>query len=154
MILTPTGCFFSANLNAFVPYEDFFISGRISYQYTQEDQNAYRERGPNTARSIGERHVDLTQVLIGLDVAYTLGKFEPFATFAYQNDFGQDDGTDAGGLPGSVGATQPVDDDEIRAGVGMRSFGDSISASLEWLKVFERDTYESDSIFLSIRADL
>ena len=92
--------FIATNINATVGYENWLLGGRLGYLYVTEDQDSYLETGPNTARSIGRRHIDLAQVIVGFDVAYSLNQFEPYATFTYLNDLGRDNGIEsAGGLP-------------------------------------------------------
>ncbi len=145
--------FTSANLNANMEYGKFLFGGRIGLLYSDEDQDGYSETGLNTTRTLGKRHIDLTQGSIGFDVAYRTSQFEPYATFTYINDIGRDNGNDAGGLPGSFGATQPEDDDEIQAGLGVRWFGDQYSGSLEWTRTVGRDTFDADSFVFSLRAD-
>ena len=146
--------FVATNLNATVSYEQWLLGGRIGYLYVTEDQDSYFETGPNTARSIGRRHIDLAQVVVGFDVAYSFNKFEPYATFTYLNDLGRDNGTGAGGLPGAVGATQPDDDDEIQAGLGIRYFGNNYSGTAEWTNVIGRDTFDGNNFLLTLRFDL
>ena len=104
-------------------------------------------------RAIGKRHIDLGQALIGFDLAYRANQFEPYATFTYSNDLGRDNGTRAGGLPGSVGATQPTDDDEVQTGIGVRYFGARYSGTFEWTRTFGRDTFDADSLLFTLRAD-
>ena len=80
--------FVATNLNANMEYGKWLLSGRVGLLYSDEDQDAYAESGLNTARTIGKRHIDLTQGLIGFDIAYRTQQFEPYATFTYINDFG------------------------------------------------------------------
>ena len=147
--------FIATNINATVGYENWLLGGRLGYLYVTEDQDSYLETGPNTARSIGRRHIDLAQVIVGFDVAYSLNQFEPYATFTYLNDLGRDNGIgSAGGLPGAVGTTQPVDDDEIHAGLGVRYFGNNFSGTAEWTNVIGRDTFDGNNFLLTLRFDL
>jgi len=145
--------FVSGNLNASKAVGQWLLAGRVGLLYSDEDQDAYAEIGPNTARSIGKRHIDLSQVSFGFDVAYQAKQFEPYATFTYINDLGRDNGTKAGGLPGAVGATQPSDDDEVQAGLGVRYFGDQYSGTFEWTRTYGRDTFDADSFLFTLRAD-
>jgi outer membrane autotransporter protein len=146
--------FVSTNLNATIFRGPWLLGGRIGLLYTEEEQDAYTETGGTTARTIGERNIDLTQGSIGANIAYTGGKFEPFASITYYNDLGRDNGTSAGGLPGAVGATQPDDDDEFQTGLGVRYFGESIDGSFEWNNVVNRDNFNSHSVLLTLRMSL
>lgn len=146
--------FFATNLNATVSHGLWRLGVRVGYLFVTEDQDSYFETGPNTARAIGNRHIDLAQIVAGFDVSYSFNRFEPYATFAYLNDLGRDNGDGAGGLPGAIGRTQPDDDDEIQAGLGVRYFGDRISGTAEWTNVIGRDTFDSNNFFITLRMDL
>jgi outer membrane autotransporter protein len=143
--------FVATNLNATLFRGPWLLGGRIGLLYTEEEQDAYTETGGATARTLGERHIDLTQGLIGVNIAYSGNKFEPFASVTYYNDLGRDNGTSAGGLPGSVGATQPDDDDEFLTGLGVRYFGDMVDGSLEWNGVVNRHNFNGHSVLLNLR---
>ena len=145
--------FVSGNLNATMEAGNWVLGGRVGALYIDEEQDAYTETGPNTPRAIGKRHIDLTQGLIGVNIAYRVNQFEPYGTVTYVNDFGRDNGTKAGGLPGAVGSTQPDDDDEIQAGLGFRYFGETYSGSFEWVRTFNRDSFDADSFLFTYRAD-
>lgn len=145
--------FFASNLNIAKAYDKFFINGRIGYLYTEEEQDSYTETGGPTARTLGTRHIDLSQLIIGVDIAYSMGAFEPYIIASYLNDLSRDDGFSAGGLPGGVNFTVN-DDDEIQSGIGVRYFGDGISGTLEWTKTFGRSFFDGDVIMATLRADL
>lgn len=145
--------FVAANLNAAKTIEKWYISGRVGLLYTEEEQDAYTERGGPTARTISDRDIDLSQFLIGVDVAYNAGPFEPYANLTYLNDMSSDDGSDAGGLPGGV-ETSNNDDDEFQTGIGIRFFKNEFSGSIEWNKVLSRDDFHSDILMFTIRADI
>jgi len=146
--------FVATNINANISRGQWLFGGRIGYLYTEEDQDAYIETGGPDFRSVDDRHIDLSQASFSLDAAYMLNQFEPYTRIVYVNDFGRDNGTDAGGLPGSVGATQPDDDDEFQFGLGFRYFGEIISATFEWSHVLDRDTFDGDTVMFTLRADL
>lgn len=146
--------FFSSNLNANMIKDNWLINARAGLLYTEEEQDAYLESGPNTARSIADRKVDLAQFSVGLNVARSYGRMEPFAGIAYYYDVTRDDGVGAGGLPANVGATQPDDDDEFQTSLGFRYYGDYVTGSLEWIKVLCRDKFDSDSFLVTFRIDL
>ncbi len=145
--------FIATNLNANMIKNNWIINGRVGFLYTEEEQDAYQERGPNTARALGERNVDLSQISLGFNVAYSMDRVEPFAGVSYYNDISRDEGNDAGGLPAAVGATQPDDDDEFQTSLGFRYYGDIATGSLEWIKVLGRDRFNSDSFLATLRID-
>lgn len=146
--------FAAANINASMQRDRWLLGSRIGLLYTEETQDAYAETGPNTARTIGERQLDLVQFIVGVDAAYSFGRIEPYASLYYLNDLSREDGVGAGGLPGNVGATQPDDDDEFQAGIGFRYFGEVVTASLEYNETFSRAKFDGNSVFLTLRIDL
>ncbi|MBL1141161.1 MAG: autotransporter outer membrane beta-barrel domain-containing protein [Proteobacteria bacterium] len=146
--------FVATNLNATVYHGQWVFGGRLGLLYTEEDQDAYTERGGATARTLGKRHIDLTQGSIGANLAYTHATVEPFASITYYNDLGRDNGTSTGGLPAGIGATQPTDDDEFQTGLGVRYFGDTIDGTFEWNSVISRDNFDGNSVLLTLRMSL
>ncbi len=150
-----TRWFTAANLNAVYTYNQWVFGGRLGFIYTDEEQDPYSENGPNTARTIGERNVDLKQLVAGLYTAYNIGSLEPFISAYYFNDLSRDDGENAGGLPSNIGSTQPDDDDEFQVGLGVRYFyRDTVSGSLEYNKVLSRDKFDADVFLITLRLDL
>lgn len=145
--------FVASNLNAIINHGNWYFAGRIGYLYTEEDQDDYTETGGPTARSIGDRNIDLTQFVVGFDVSYNLGMFEPYAIITYLNDVNRDEGADAGGLPGGVESTVN-DDDEVQSGIGLRIYDNGVSGVLEWTKVIGRDSFDSDTFMFTLRADI
>ncbi len=144
--------FVAANVNAVVSTGNWYLAGRLGYLHTEEEQDGYTETGP-AVRTVGERDIDLSQFIAGVDVAYSFGWLEPYATFTYLNDISKEDGAAAGGLPGGVGTTVD-DDDEVQAGFGFRYYGSGVSGTLEWTSTVGRDTFSGDVLMLTFRADL
>jgi len=144
--------FIASNLNATFNYQNWFLGGRLGYLHTEERQDAYFETGGPRARTIKERRVELSQLLLSIDASYSLGSFEPYAIVTYLNDLNREEGEEAGGLPGGVSATIS-DDDEIQYGLGVRLFSNSISGSLEWNKTVGRADFNGDAVMLTLRAD-
>ena len=143
--------YFTANLNAVRSYGNWVVGARLGALHAVESQDAYAESGGAGARTIRKRHIDLTQAYGSVDVGYSAGAFEPYAVLEYRNDLGRDDGNAAGGLPGGV-RTQPTDDDEWQGGVGVRYFGDNgITGNLEWLRTEGRESFDNDSVSLTVR---
>ena len=146
--------FVTTNLNATIYRGPWILGGRIGLLYTEEEQDGYTEIGGTTARTLGQRNIDLTQGLVGINVAYSGNKFEPFASVTYYNDLSRDDGSSTGGLPVNFGSVQPDDDDEFQTGLGVRYFGESIDGSFEWNNVVSRNNFDGHSVLLLLRLSL
>ncbi len=148
--------FAATNLNALFTPEQWAIAARVGYLYSREEQDDYVETGgAGNARTIGNRHLDLSQVTIGADIAYSFAQLEPYFTAVYRNDLGRDDGSSAGGLPGAVTSNLPQDDDEFQLGFGFRYFGNQgVTGSLEWLTTTGRDAFAANSLLLTFRLDM
>ncbi len=148
--------FFASNLNALFTPGQWVIGARLGYLYSREEQDNYVETGgAGDARRVGDRHLDLSQLTIGADMAYRFGHLEPYLSATYNNDLGRDDGNSAGGLPGEVGRIQPADDDEFLLGFGFRYFGtQGVSGNLEWNRSTGRDSFNANSLLLTLRLEL
>lgn len=145
--------FVASNLNAIVNHGNWYFGGRIGYLYTEEDQDDYTETGGPTARTVADRHIDLSQFIASVDVTYNFGWYEPYVIVTYLNDISRDDGASAGGLPGGV-ESSVSDDDEVQTGIGIRLFDNDVSGTVEWSKVIGRDTFDSETIMFTLRAAL
>ena len=151
--------FFSTNINASNTYDRWYLSGRVGYLYTQERQDGYTETGSaastaaGTVRTVGDRNLHLSQIIVGAEAAYGFDMLEPYVGLTYANDLTRGLGFSAGGLPGGV-ATTNDDDDELQLNGGFRHFGDGYSASMDFMHVISRNNFDSYSIMMSFRADL
>lgn len=149
-----TRWFATTNLNALATRGDWVLGGHLGLLYTEEGQDGYTETGGPSARTVRDRDVNLTQAWIGVDVARGFGAWEPYASLAYRYDLDREDGSGAGGLPSAVGSTQPGDDDEGEAGLGVRYFGSNgVSASAEWIHTLGREDFDNDAFSFLLRAD-
>ncbi|MGQ0657970.1 MAG: autotransporter outer membrane beta-barrel domain-containing protein [Chromatiales bacterium] len=153
--------FVATNLNALLLTGDWVVSGRVGFLHTEEDQDGYVETGSaasaagGTLRTVRDRNIDLSQIVVGGDVAYNFGSFEPYALLIYRNDISRDNGEDAGGLPGAFTSVQAEDDDEFQAGFGFRLFSDfGLTGTFEWSLVEGRDSFDSNVLTLTLRAEL
>lgn len=147
--------FVAGNLNALRSFGNLVVGIRGGVLYTEEDQDGYKERGGPRARIVRGRTLDLTQASIGGDLAYAFGAIEPYVLLNYRNDLSRDDGSNAGGLPVTTGATHPDDDDEVEFALGLRYFGDTgVSAGVEWLQTLGRQDFDNHSLMLTLRLDL
>ncbi|MGE0860999.1 MAG: autotransporter outer membrane beta-barrel domain-containing protein [Gammaproteobacteria bacterium] len=146
--------FAAFNLNGRVQHGAWQLASRVGYLRVDESQDPYLETG-NAARAVARRDITLAQVVVGGEVGYTHGAFEPFVGLLYRNDVDRRDGGRAGGLPGAFTAVQTDDDDELELSVGLRWFTRwGVTGSLEYLRVEGRETFDSDSVLLSLRAAL
>ena len=99
--------FIATNLNAIITRGKWIFGGKFGYLYTEEEQDGYTEIGSGTSsragtlRTVDDREIDLSQIAVGIDIAYSLGAVEPYVIAGYYNDLSRDDGEDAGGLPGN-----------------------------------------------------
>jgi len=142
----------AANLTHWYELEQWSVSTFLGLLYARETQDGYTETGGPSARTVGERKVELTQGIIGAEAAYAQSAMEPYARLAYRYDFDREDGRGAGGLPSDTGATQPDDDDEWEAAIGVRYFSaEQVSLSAEVLKVFGREDYDNLSVYAMAR---
>lgn len=146
--------FVASNLNANFNYQNWFFSGRIGYMHMEENQDAYSEELAPTTRIIKERRVTLSQFITGVDVAYSINSFEPYATASYIRDNSRDEGEKAGGLPGNVDVIRNEDNDEVQYGLGLRYFGDNVSGTFEWSTTVGRDNFDSHAWMMTLRTSL
>lgn len=129
------------------------LDGRIGLLYAAETADGYTENGGPSARTVQERETSLLQGVAGIELGWLRDAFEPYAGVGYRRDLSREDGREAGGLPGSVGATQPDDRDEFEVMVGLRHYGRTLSLSVEWLRTMGRDRFDNDSLTLLLRGE-
>jgi hypothetical protein len=153
--------FFATNLNAVMVVDKFVFGAKVGYLHTDEQQDAYTEAGSaasvvgGVVRTLGERDSDLSQVVVGAEIGYLAGAFEPFFNAEYRNDVSRDDGTAAGGLPVGFNLVQPRDDDEVRLGVGFRYYTTwGVTSTFEYQRVEGRSQFDSDLFMFTLRAAL
>lgn len=148
--------FVSTNLNAATAYNDFYLSGRVGWLYSAEEQDGYTETGSTGGagnRTVGDRDVWISQIIVGGEAAYNNGRTEPYIGAAYVHDLSRGLGTGAGGLPGGVAAIYD-DDDEVQLSAGLRIYGDRFTAVLDFSHTVSRNNFDSTSGMLTIRTDL
>lgn len=133
----------------------WLLTLRAGALYAFELADGYTETGGPSARSVRSKRLHLLQASAGGDLAWRFdGGTEVYGFAGYRRDLDRDDGNSAGGLPGSVGNTQPDDRDETEAGLGLRFFGRrGFSASAEWLRTLAREDFESDSWSVLLRSE-
>jgi hypothetical protein len=153
--------FVATNLNALATVQNWVLGARVGYLRTEEEQDGYTEVGSvasglaGTLRSVAERDIELSQVVVGGDIGYTFGAFEPYAMVSYRNDLDRDDGERAGGLPAAFSTVQPDDDDEVELNFGVRYYTPwGLTSTLEYARVEGREDFDSDTVMLTVRAAL
>ncbi len=153
--------FAASNLNALTSIGNWNLGGKLGYLYTEEAQGRYVEAGSAASaaagrlKTIGRRQVDLSQVVIGGDIGYSFGRFEPYVMAQYRNDLSRNDGESAGGLPVGFSSVQPDDDDEVELSIGVRYYTTwGVSGALEYSRVEGRQDFDSDTFLFTLRAAL
>jgi len=153
--------FIAGNVNASLQRNNWFGNLRVGAAHAAESQDAYTEAGSaasqlgGTLRAVQDREIDLTQLIVGGEVAYSAAMVEPYFTVAYHNDLSRDDDAGAGGLPGAFTVVQPSDDDEVQIGLGLRCYTTrGITATLEYLRVEGREAFDSESLMATLRLAL
>lgn len=148
--------FFSTNLNASTTYNNWYLSGRVGWLYSDESQDGYTETGSTGGtgnRTVGDRDIWISQIIVGGEASYSFGQQEPYFGVAYVNDLSRGLGTGAGGLPGGV---SPIfdDDDEIQLNAGLRMYANRFTAILDLTHVVSRNNFDSTGVMLTVRTDL
>lgn len=153
--------FIATNLNAVMVVDKFVFGAKVGYLHTDEEQDAYAEAGSaasvggGVVRTLGQREIDLSQVVVGGDIAYMAGAYEPFFRAEYRNDVSRDDGIRAGGLPGGFTSVQPGDDDEVQLGIGVRYYTSwGVTSTFEYQRIEGRSQFDSDLFMFTLRAAL
>ena len=144
--------FVSGNLNGYTRYKDFVFSGRLGVIYANDDRDAIDETR-TTGETSGSHTVELGELQVGGDIAYSAWKLEPYATFFYEYDFIYEDLNLDPGLIAAFGnaANDPSD---FRIGFGARYFGnDGFSSTLEWTAIADRSEFDSQILSLTLRLD-
>lgn len=153
--------FVAGNLNATLTRGNWLGNLRLGAAHTSERQDGYAELGSaasaqgGTLRTVTEREIELTQIIVGGEVAYTASMVEPYFMVAYHNDLSRDDDASAGGLPGQFRVVQTADDDEVQLGIGLRCYtARGLIATFEYLRVEGREDFGLDSVMATLRLAL
>jgi hypothetical protein len=153
--------FIAGNVNATLARGNWIGNLRLGAAHANERQDAYAEVGSaasalgGTLRSVREREIHLTQLVVGGEIAYGGPTVEPYVMVAYHNDLDREDDPGAGGMPGTFRVVQPSDDDEVQIGLGLRCYAErGITATLEYLRVEGREDFDLDSLMATLRLAL
>ena len=137
--------FFSSNINGITFYDNWIIGGRAGVLFAENEIEEYLE---SDGTFVSNRETMLGEVVVGGDVAYSFGEFEPFVSFVYEYDFIYDEIQLTSGL-------QPANDrDDILFSSGFRYFSKSgLTANLEYRKRLLREEFSEDSLNIMMRYD-
>ncbi len=137
--------FFSSNLNGITFYDNWILGGRAGVLFAENETEEFLE---SDGTFVANRETMLGEVVLGGDIAYSFGEFEPFISLLYEYDFIFDEIVLTSGL-------QPANDrDDILFSGGFRYFGETgFTANLEYSKRLLRDEFEEDSFNLTVRYD-
>ncbi len=137
--------FGALNVNGLWTYDKWILGAKIGTLYTKSVQNSFTESDGTQVSQTDDR---LGQWLLGGNVAYSLGEFEPFASATYERDYTR---TTITVLTGP----QPVNDnDDVLVGAGLRYFGPKgITGNLEWNKRVGRANFDEDVVTATLRLD-
>lgn len=153
--------FGATNLNALVVRGNWVLGAKVGYLHSDEEQERYLETGSaasaaaNRLRRVTTRDIDISQAIVGGDIGYSIGQYEPYVMAAYRNDLSRNDGEAAGGLPVAFTSVQPDDDDEVEINIGVRYYTTwGVTSSIEYSRVEGRQDFDSDTFTFSLRAAL
>jgi hypothetical protein len=113
--------------------------------FTKSVQNKFTE---SDGTAVAETEDRLGQWLVGGNVAYPLGDFEPFASATYEHDYSRTEII-------TLIPPQPANDnDDVLVGAGVRYFGPKgITGNLEWNKRVSRANFDEDIVTATLRLD-
>ncbi len=137
--------FGAVNLNGVTYINDWIIGGRVGVSRARNVTDSFVESNGIVVPKIINQ---LGTLSIGGDIAHSFGKYEPFVSLTYENDYRIT-------KIAVVSGAQPSNDrDDFLLGIGVRYFGDNgLSGNLEWNKRLGRTNFEEDIFNFSLRAD-
>jgi len=138
--------FFAGNVNYVREYGDWHVTTRVGALWARDEQDGFTE-SDGTANA--KQSFRLGRFQLGLELAKTLGAFEPFAGVTLNHTFSQTDQTFPAGVadPG-----EDLNDGVGRAGV--RYFGPGgASGILEFSTLLGRDNVDEFGLTATFRAE-
>jgi outer membrane autotransporter protein len=136
--------FGSVNATATHAIDRLLLSARTGALYaTQKDDSFIESNGT----VIPESRTNLGRFLLGGELAYAAGNWEPFVGGTYQYDFTRTETVFAPGV------AQPRNDDaDLLFAVGLRYYGDDgLSGAIEYNKLIGRRNLDEDTISANVR---
>ena len=136
--------FVGGNLNAHYRINRISLLGRAGLLYATENQDAFTE---SDTTFNPERDIDLGQLRIGGQVAYNIGKVQPYLTGTYEYDFNREVV-----VVGAGQATPANDRSGFEVGGGVRfALSDRVSGGIEGSTHVGRDDFSSTSVSGNVR---
>lgn len=136
--------FVGGNLNAHYQVKRISLLGRAGLLYATETQDAFTE---SDTTFNPERDIDLGQLRIGAQIAYRMGKVQPYVTGTFEYDFNREK------IVVGAGQAQPANDRSgFEVGGGVRfALSDRVSGGIEGSTHVGRDDFSSTSVSGNVR---
>jgi len=136
--------FVGGNLNAHYQVNRISLLGRAGLLYATETQDAFTE---SDTTFNPERDLDLGQLRIGAQIAYRMGKVQPYVTGTFEYDFNREKTVVA------AGQAQPANDRSgFEVGGGVRfALSDRVSGGIEGSTHVGRDDFSSTTVSGNVR---
>ena len=136
--------FVGGNLNAHYQVNRISLLGRAGLLYATETQDAFTE---SDTTFNPERDIDLGQLRIGAQIAYRMGKVQPYVTGTFEYDFNREKI-----VVGAGQATPANDRSGFEVGGGVRfALSDRVSGGIEGSTHVGRDDFSSTSVSGNVR---
>ena len=134
--------FISGDLSATHFINDLTLTGIAGMLYAHDRIDDYTE---SNGSKISAARISFGQFHVDGEVAYSLGRFTPFASLSYERDFTREDLVTAG-------PAQPANDsDGFRAGLGLRFYADdNWTGSARFDKTFGRKNIDEYAFSLQV----
>jgi len=139
-----TRLFANANLTASHAFDRVLLTGLAGMLYATQRDDAFRE---SNGTLNPESRVNIGRLLLGGEVAYAAGAFEPYVSGTFEYDFTKT------GQVFAPGVAQPKNDDtDVLFAVGLRYFGgNDVTGSVEYSRLFGRSNLDEDSVSANVR---
>ena len=133
--------FFASNVSVSRRFNDLYLTGLAGLLVARDEVDGYTE---SDGTVVGENEVDLGQLRIGADAAYSWGSFEPFASAIFSHDYERQ----------KIGGGHPNDSNEVQLGFGLRYFSEhGFTGSVEYRTSLAREDYDEDSLTFTVRGE-
>ncbi len=139
-----TRVFFNVNATATRAFGSVLLTGRTGMLYATQDDDSFRES--NGALIPGNRS-SLGRLLLGGEVAYSAGAWEPYVGGTFQHDYTRTSAVFAPGV-----ARPKNDDSDVLFSAGIRYFGDNdLAGTLEYSTVLGRRNLDENTFSANVR---
>ena len=139
-----TRWFGAANATGSWSFERVLASLRAGAQYATQDDDGFIE---SNGTRIGDTRATIGRFLLGGELAYTAGAWEPYVGATYEYDFTRTE------IAFAPGVAEPRNDDSgVLFATGLRYFGDNqVSGSVEYSTVLGRRNYDEHTFTGNVR---